>query len=76
MSDYRPLQPLERDILALLTSGWTTPLLALQKANCLSLSQRCGSLSRLGINIEKKWVKLPSGKNVRAYRVTKGADRG
>ncbi len=66
---YRPLAPMQRDILQLLYAGWATPLEALQKANCLSLSQRAGELSRMGYRIEKTWRELPSGKTVRAYRI-------
>ena len=65
---FRKLEPMERDILTLLISGWTSPLEALQKANCLSLAQRVSCLSRLGFKVEKQWKKLPSGKTVRAYR--------
>jgi hypothetical protein len=66
---YRPLEPLERDVLALLVRGWTSPIDALNEANCFSLSQRVGNISRLGYRVEKQWFKLPSGKTVRRYRV-------
>jgi hypothetical protein len=66
---YRPLEPLERDVLTLLLKGWTSPLDALRQAQCLSLSQRVGSLSRQGYQVEKEWHKLPSGKTVRRYRI-------
>lgn len=66
---YAPLQPMQRDILQLLYAGWTTPLEALQKANCLSLSQRAGELSKAGYAVEKAWKKLPAGKTVRMYRI-------
>lgn len=59
------------DVLRLLERGWTSPLKALQEANCLSLSQRAGGFIRAGIPIEKRWCKLPSGKQVREYRVAK-----
>ena len=56
-------------VVSLLKTGWTTPLTALQQANCLSLSQRVGEMVQAGYRIEKRWEKLPSGKQVRAYRI-------
>lgn len=44
-----------------------TPLVALDHYNCLSLSQRCGELQRLGWPIKRGWLELPSGKRVRTY---------
>ena len=43
---YRPLEPLERDVLTLLLKGWTSPLDALRQAQCLSLSRRLKHLHR------------------------------
>lgn len=54
---------------ALLKEGWVTPLDALNRANCLSLSQRIGNFRSEGVRIEDKWVDLPSGKQVKAYRI-------
>ena len=74
------------DLMARLLKGWTTPLDALRDCGCLSLSQRCGEfrherrwniLRWNGTQLEKpplisdKWVKLPNGKRVKAYRAIK-----
>jgi len=48
---------------------WMTPLDALHMCGCLSLSQRCGELRRAGVRVQDKWVCLPSGKRVKAYRI-------
>lgn len=56
-------------LLELLKAEWVTPIDALQKAQCFSLSQRCGEFRRQGINVMSQWVHLPSGKKVKAYRV-------
>lgn len=56
-------------LLKVLRRGWTTPLEALEKANCLSLSQRCGQFRREGLTVLDKWVDLANGKRVKAYRV-------
>lgn len=60
---------MKTQLLALLKKQWVTPLIALEKVNCLSLSQRAGSFRRDGINVVSKWVTTPSGKKVKAYRV-------
>lgn len=56
-------------LLDLLKREWTTPLDALGKAGCLSLSQRCGEFRREGIQVQDRWVDLPNGKRIKAYRV-------
>jgi hypothetical protein len=56
-------------LMRLLRRKWMTPLSALQEAQCLSLAQRVSSWRKAGIKIDKKWVDLPSGKRVRAYRI-------
>lgn len=48
---------------------WLTPMDAFFAVGCLSLSQRCGELRRAGVNVTDKWVRLPSGKRVKAYRI-------
>lgn len=53
----------------LLHQEWLTPVDALEKARCFSLSQRCGNLRKMGYNVIDKWVKLPSGKRVKAYTI-------
>lgn len=62
-------ETMESKLLRLLKRKWVTPLTALSEAQCLSLSQRCGDFARSGYSVAKKWVELPSGKRVRAYRV-------
>lgn len=56
----------------LLHQEWLTPVDALEKARCFSLSQRCGQLRRQGFNVLDKWVELPSGKRVKAYHIADG----
>ena len=67
-------------LLKLLRRQWVTPLDALKHCGCLSLSQRCGEFrhmhrwklpgpdGKLMPAILDKWVKLPGGKRVKAYR--------
>lgn len=56
-------------LLKLLRQMWVTPLIALDRADCMSLSQRCGEFRRAGIKVLDKWVDLANGKRVKAYRV-------
>lgn len=51
---------------------WLTPLDALERCQCLSLSQRCGDLRRAGVNVVSRWVDLAGGKRVKAYRIVGG----
>ena len=60
-------------LIPLLRAGWVTPLDALQKAGCLSLSQRVGELERAGTNIIRDWLTLPNGKRVRRYCISGSA---
>ncbi len=57
----------------LLKREWVTPIDALHKAQCFSLSQRCGELRRAGVNVVDRWVDLPSGKRVKSYHIEAGA---
>ena len=50
---------------------WLTPIDALQHCGCLSLSQRCGEFRRAGVPVQDKWVCLPNGKRIKAYRIVK-----
>lgn len=68
---YAPLSSQQWEVLTLLVSGWTTVGEALQKIGCYALSQRVGELARMGYDIEKTWRDLPSGKRVRAYRISR-----
>ncbi len=55
-------------ILRALQSGKTlTPLSALNEFQCLSLSQRCGELRKMGWPIISRPCKTPSGKTVAEY---------
>jgi hypothetical protein len=60
---------MEDRLLHLLKRKWVTPLDALHAVNCLSLSQRVSEFIRGGVDVQKRWVDLPSGKRVRAYRI-------
>ena len=60
---------MHQELLELLKTQWVTPVDALQKAHCFSLSQRCGEFRRAGVNVLDKWVKTDSGKKVKAYKV-------
>jgi hypothetical protein len=62
-------QTMTDKLVKLMKRRYVTPLDALQHANCLSLSQRCGDLRRAGIEVIDKWVDLDSGKRVKAYRI-------
>jgi hypothetical protein len=57
-------------ILAYLQSGHTlTPIEALNRFNCFSLSQRITELRRRGYQIITTMVDVPSGKRVAEYRL-------
>ena len=59
-------------ILAHLEAGHTlTPLEALQRFQCFSLSQRVTELRQRGYPIHTKMVKLSSGKRVAEYHLTR-----
>jgi len=63
-------------LLELLKAQWVTPIDALEKAQCFSLSQRCGGFRRLGMPIQDKWVHLAGGKKVKAYTLAGRAEEG
>lgn len=83
------MKTMKQELLKLLLREWTTPISALNKVGCMSLSQRCGELRQDWLNGEaaeammgcrltikapkiiSKWVKLPNGKRVKAYRAIK-----
>jgi hypothetical protein len=50
---------------------WLTPLEAVAECGILSLSQRCGEFRRAGHTVADKWVTLPSGSRVKAFRIVK-----
>ena len=51
---------------------WLTSLDAAQTIGVWALSQRCSELRRADVKVIDKWVRLPSGKRVKAYRITGG----
>ena len=55
--------------IALLRKGWLTSLECAQRGGCLSLSQRVSELRRAGYTVPDKWIDLPSGSRVKAYRL-------
>jgi hypothetical protein len=54
---------------ATLRQRWLTTGEALNLCQCYSLSQRCSEYRRAGVNVLDKWVHLPSGKRIKAYRI-------
>lgn len=62
---------MKRDLLALLSRKWVSPLVALNECGCLSLAQRVSEWKRDGVSISDKWVESPSGKRFKAYRIVK-----
>ena len=80
-----PKTKLEKTI-SLLKRGWQTSLSCAQAGGCHSLSQRVGQLRNQEVialddewhkvylarfDIEERWVPLPSGSRVKAWRITK-----
>ena len=63
---------MKRDLLALLSRKWVSPLVALRECGCLSLAQRVSEWKRDGVAIIDKWIDTPSGKRVKAYRIVRG----
>lgn len=63
------------DILMALKNGERlTPLIALEKYRCLSLSQRMGELKRQGWPICSETVEVGSGKRVSCYWMPEGGN--
>jgi hypothetical protein len=62
-----------RELLMALKNGERlTPLIALQKYSCFSLSQRMGELKRAGWPICSEIVEVQSGKRVACYWMPEG----
>lgn len=59
-------------LLKLLKQQWTTPLEALETCGLLTLSQRVSEFRASGIRVQDKWVALPSGARVKAYKIPRG----
>lgn len=62
-------QTMTETLAKLMRKRYVTPIDALEHANCLSLSQRCGEMRRAGMNVIDKWVETPTGKRIKAYRI-------
>jgi hypothetical protein len=56
-------------LMALKMGERLTPLSALERFKCFSLSQRMGELRRSGWPIVSQMISLPSGKKVAEYRM-------
>lgn len=52
---------------SLLRNERLTPLLALERYQCFSLSQRMGNLRSMGWTIQSEMIRLPNGKSVAQY---------
>lgn len=61
---------MKQELISLLRRQWVTPLDALQKVGCMSLSQRCGELRKEGVNVVDRWVSQGS-KRFKAYKIVK-----
>lgn len=64
----------KQDLIRLLRRQWVSPLDALDKLGCMSLSQRCGELRRDGVQVVDKWVSR-GGKRFKTYTLM-GRSRG
>ena len=51
----------------MMTGAALTPLDALDRFDCLALSQRCGDLRRDGYPIQSQFIKTATGKRVKQY---------
>lgn len=59
---------MKEQLIKLLRRQWVSPIEALNKVQCMSLSQRCGELRRDGVNVISKWVSSGS-KRFKSYRI-------
>ena len=59
------------DLFRTLTKRWLTPLDAVSACGIFSLSQRCGEFRRAGHSVIDKWVVMPSGSRVKAFRIVR-----
>lgn len=60
-----------RLLAALMAGERLTPLSALERYQCLSLSQRMGGLRRMGYPVQSEMVTVASGKRVALYWMAK-----
>jgi len=80
------MRTMKQALMQLLLKQWVSPIDALNKVGCMSLSQRCGEFQRDSEgwlspggspnwgphpHIISKWVKLPNGKRCKAYKAVK-----
>ena len=66
------LKPSALTILAALRTGdMISPLDALNRFGCMSLSQRVGEIKRSGVPVAKRMIKTQSGKRVAQYYIVK-----
>lgn len=56
-------------LLKLLRKQYVTPLECLELCGLLTLSQRVSEFRAAGLTVVDKWVDLPSGARVKAYRL-------
>jgi hypothetical protein len=62
---------MKADLLDLLAIEWVTPIVALQKVQCLSLAQRISQWRSQGYEFDQRVVHTPKGARVAAYRLRK-----
>lgn len=61
----------QNQIIIKLLKNWTTFKDAYEKAKSLSFPKRIMEIKAMGYDLESKWVDLPSGKRVKAWRMKK-----
>lgn len=57
--------------ISLLRKGWTTSLTCAMRGGVWSLAQRVSEMRRDGLTVIDKWVELPSGARIKAYRIVR-----
>lgn len=58
-------------LVKLLKRQFVTPLECLEQCGLLTLSQRVSEMRASGYKVIDKWVDLPSGARVKAYRIAR-----
>lgn len=56
-------------LMKLLRRQYVTPLECLEQTGLMTLSQRVSEMRAAGFKVIDKWVDLPSGARVKAYRL-------
>lgn len=59
---------MKEQLIKLLRRQWVSPIDALNKVGCMSLSQRCGDMRRDGVNVIDKWASSGT-KRFKMYRI-------